>query len=136
MKTIAITLAASLALAAPAAAKGLQSQVAHAARAHGVPPALAHGVVMAESRYDCRASSGVAHGIMQVKPATARGVGVRGSLFNCSTGIEAGMRYLRQALRMAGGDWCGAASLFNRGTGARPSCTGYGRKVLAYARGA
>ncbi len=100
---------------------------------HGVPPALARAITKVESRGRCHASSGIAHGAMQVRPATARGVGVHGNLYHCATGIEAGVRYLKQALARARGSWAGAATLYNRGLGARPVASGYSRKVLAAA---
>lgn len=119
-----------------AQATPIHRQVTDAAIAHGVPPALAHAVVRAESNYRChvRAFDGLSSGIMQVRPATARGVGVHGSMRNCANSLEAGMRYLRQALAKAKGDWCVAASFYNRGTGARPRCTAYGRKVVRLSR--
>lgn len=102
------------------------AMVTEAAVRHGVPARLAHAVAKAESSYRCNAR-GLAgeQGVMQVKPATARSVGVTGNLFNCRTGIEAGMRYLKQALVLSGGNWCGAATLYNRGIGARPTRSAY-----------
>jgi soluble lytic murein transglycosylase-like protein len=132
-KLAIIALAASL-VAGAANASSLQSAVAEAARLHGVPPALAHGVTMVETGYRCDASNGGAQGIMQVKPATARGVGVSGNLHDCATGMRAGVRVLKAALRLAHGDWCVAASLFNSGFGGRRHCSHYGRKVMAHAR--
>lgn len=108
--------------------------VTESALRHGVPPKLAHAVVMVESRYQCKARSrSNARGVMQVLPATARGVGVHGNLYDCRTGLEAGMRYLAAILRKNGTS-CGAISLYNRGAHGRPVCTAYGRKVLARMR--
>jgi soluble lytic murein transglycosylase-like protein len=132
-KIAIIALAASL-VAGAAQASSLQSAVAEAAHLHGVPPALARGVAMVESGFRCGASNGGAHGIMQVKPATARGVGVTGNLHDCATGIRAGVRVLKQALSLSHGDWCVAASLFQSGFGGRRHCSPYGRKVIANAR--
>lgn len=114
----------------------IHRQVTAAAVAHGIPPALAHGVVRAESNYRChvKASDGLSQGIMQVRPGTARGVGVHGSMRNCANSLEAGMRYLRQALAKARGNWCFAASYYNRGLYARPKCSEYGRKVVRFSR--
>jgi len=136
MKASSLLLAGTLFVSAAhvpeAQAEPIHQQVTRAALAHGVPPALAHGVVRVESNYRChiRASDGLSSGIMQVRPGTARSVGVRGNLNNCASGLEAGMRYLRQALSAAHGDWCVAASLYNRGVGAGRRCTAYGRKVI------
>lgn len=132
-----ILLAAALMLAAvPSLARAepaLHTLVTDVARAHGVPSALAHAVVRTESGYRCGAAAGGSIGIMQVKPATARSVGVGGNLRDCATGLSAGMRYLAQALARGGG-LCVAASAYNRGIFARPACTAYGRLVLSRMR--
>jgi soluble lytic murein transglycosylase-like protein len=134
MNRLATALIAFLAVS-PLQARSLQSMVAASAQAHGVPASLAHGVVMIESRYQCGVSGGGAHGIMQVKPATARGVGILGSLHNCATGIEAGMRVLKRALRAHGGNLCAAATEFNQGSNPSGRCSSYGRRVMAHSRG-
>ncbi len=111
----------------------LRSLVRQIAQQNGVPPHIAHGVVMAESRYNCGAHNrSGASGIMQVLPKTARSLGVSGSLRSCATGLQAGMRYLKLALNR-GGYGCSGVSLYERGVYARPSCTAYGRRVMAYA---
>lgn len=111
--------------------RGLFHLVTSKAHQHGVPPALAHNIVRVESSYNCRAyNPSGASGAMQVKPATARGVGVYGNLLQCDVGIEAGMRYLKQALNKAMGDWGLAARYYNAGLGATAIYTSYSRKVL------
>ena len=104
------------------------------AEAHGVDPALAHAVVKVESGYNCSAKNprSTATGAMQVLKGTARSVGVQGNLRDCRTGLEAGMRYLKQMVQLAGGSGCAAASAFNRGNVG--GCTAYGRKVMAQMR--
>jgi soluble lytic murein transglycosylase-like protein len=102
------------------------------AQAEGVNPALVRAVLHVESTGRCHAvSSANARGAMQVKPATARSVGVSGNLLDCRTGITAGVRYLRQALAVNRGNVCAAASSYNTGLGITGRCSGYGRKVLA-----
>ncbi|WP_187275054.1 lytic transglycosylase domain-containing protein [Methylobacterium sp. WL120] len=133
MKKLTLALIALLAVS-QAKADGLEAAVARSAISHGVPPALAHGVVMVESRYRCNVTGGGARGIMQVKPQTARGVGVGGNLHSCATGIEAGMRVLRRALASAHGNWCAAATAFNQGSNPRGRCSAYGRRVLGLSR--
>ncbi len=114
---------------------GLKAMVAQIAHQNGVPANIAHGVVMAESRYNCTAyNRSGASGIMQVLPSTARSVGVHGSLRSCSNGLQAGMKYLKLALNR-GGYGCSGVSLYQKGVYARPLCTAYGRKVMAYAQG-
>lgn len=102
---------------------------------YGIPAGLLHAVIMVESKYNCQAynrRSGV-KGIGQVKPQTARSVGVHGNLFHCRTGATAAARYLRLAIHR-GGAGCAGVSLYERGVYARPVCTSYGRKVMAYRR--
>lgn len=109
------------------------AMVTAAAKRHGVPVRVAHAIVRIESGYNCRARSrSNARGAMQVLPATARSVGVHGSLFDCQTGIEAGMRYLAQIVRTRGVS-CAALSLYERGLYARPRCTSYGSKAIRQA---
>lgn len=108
--------------------------VQHAALTEGVPVRLALAVARTESSGNCGASSGLAHGVMQVRPATAREVGITGNLFDCRTGAIAGVRYLRKALRAAGGSWSAAAHLYNAGVAARPRHTRYTALVMSRAR--
>lgn len=120
-----------LTVASPGAVSSL---VTSAARRHGVPVHLAHGVVRTESQYNCRArSSHGALGVMQVMPRTARSLGVYGNLLNCETSIDVGMRYLKEALEKSD-NLCVGLSFYNTGLYAKPRCTSYGRKVLAHAR--
>lgn len=103
-----------------------------AAHRHGLNPRLLHAIVKVESGGNCHARSYAnAQGVGQVKPATARSVGVYGNLYNCETGIEAAARYLKVAVGKAGAG-CAGVSLYNLGVYARPRCTGYGRKVIAH----
>ena len=107
--------------------------VTASAQRHNVPARIAHAVVKVESGYNCRARSHAgAVGIMQTLPATARSVGITGSLTNCAIGLEAGMRYLAQIVRSHGTS-CAAVSLYERGAYARPVCTNYGRKIILLA---
>lgn len=115
------------------ASSGNVRAIAHeVARQEGVNPALVQAVMHVESTGRCHVtSSHNARGAMQVKPATAASVGVHGNLHDCRTGITAGVRYLRQALAVNGGNVCAAASSYNTGLGIRGRCSGYGRKVVA-----
>lgn len=133
MKLKTLLLAALLA-AGPAQASDVKRMVSASASRHGVPHALAHGIVKAESGYNCRARNprSSAKGLMQVIDGTARSVGVHGNRLDCATGLEAGMRVLRQALAAARGNWCVAATIYNLGSASH--CSGYGRRVLSLAR--
>lgn len=101
----------------------LAGLVTKVAAKHGVPAALANAVVTVESNYNpgVRGSAGEV-GLMQIKPATARGMGFRGTvktLYDPATNLEWGMRYLAEAHRRAGGDLCGTILRYNAGHYAR-----------------
>lgn len=126
---------ACLLLGAPAQAADLRAMVREVAIEHGVPVALAQGVARTETNYNCAAVGLVGElGIMQVRPATARQVGIRGNLRDCRTGAVAGMRYLRAALAISHGNWMLAATRYNAGLATRRRVSDYGRRVLSAAR--
>jgi soluble lytic murein transglycosylase-like protein len=110
------------------------AMVTEAAERHGVPIGLAHAIIKIESGYNCHARSRYgAAGIGQVLPASARAEGVSGNLYNCSTGLEASMRYLKHAVAIYG-DGCAAASAYNTGIFGAGRCTGYGRRAMRLAQ--
>jgi soluble lytic murein transglycosylase-like protein len=103
--------------------KPYNSIVRKYAAEYGVPVELAHAVIFTESKYraDARGSAGEI-GLMQLKLATARGVGYRGSakgLYDPETNIEYGMRYLGGAYKLSGGTTCGTILKYNAGHGAK-----------------
>lgn len=109
-----------------------------AAIRHRVPVALALAVARVESNFNCRAHGRHGElGPLQIKPATARGLGYRGpvqALQSCGAGVEWGMRHLAAAYRRCG-TMAGAARLHQRGLGA--ACHGasnYVSLVLSRAR--
>ena len=93
-------------------------------RENGVPPELGHAIIEIESQFNPRARGRAGEvGLMQIKPATARMVGFRGSvkaLYDPENNIKYGMRYLGKA-RKLGGDKgvCGTILKYNAGHGAR-----------------
>ncbi|MDQ0326647.1 soluble lytic murein transglycosylase-like protein [Rhodopseudomonas julia] len=100
-------------------ASDLHALVAKAAAKHGVPVELASAVVMVESRFNPRATGSAGEiGLMQIKPATARGLGYTGSiqaLYDPETNLEWGMRYLARAYELGGGTTCGTLLRYNAG---------------------
>ncbi len=111
----------------------LASMLAASAARNGVPYRVASAIMAIESRGRCGARSHAnARGAMQVLPATARSVGVHGNLYDCATGVEAGVRYLRLIIARHGVS-CGALGLYERGLFARPRCTAYGRRAVRLA---
>jgi soluble lytic murein transglycosylase-like protein len=102
----------ALALIIPEAAFAQRSQyeelVAKHAQANGVPVALVHRVIMRESRYNASlVGRGGTIGLMQIKLATARGLGYGGSaegLRDPDTNLAYAIKYLAGAYRAANGD--------------------------------
>lgn len=92
--------------------------IARYAAANGVPLSLAHAVVEKESGYNASAKGRGTVGLMQIKPATARGIGYRGStagLYDPATNLRWGMKYLGGAHRLGGGDICGTTLRYQGG---------------------
>lgn len=121
---------------APQGREDIGQLVARAARSAGVPVALAHAVVRAESNYNPRARGRAGEvGLMQIKPSTARAIGYTGStsaLYDPATNLRWGMKYLAGAHDLAGGDTCGTILRYNAGHYARrmnPISARYCRKV-------
>ena len=105
---------------------------AEAAR-QGVPVSLALSVARHESGFKCHLVGRAGErGVMQIKPATARGIGYKGAasgLSNCATGIRYGMMYLKMAYKKAGGDFYRAAILYNGGLGSKKKRSSYADKI-------
>lgn len=101
--------------------------IARYARENGLPVALVDAVMRVESRYKQNAFSGVAVGLMQIKPSTARDIGYVGpvsGLYTPDINIMFGVKYLAGAYRRAGGDMCGTIMRYNSGYYAkRPNAT-------------
>ncbi len=110
--------------------------VSRYAEHYGVPVPLAHAVIRMESNYrpTARGRAGEV-GLMQIKPATARGMGYEGStkaLYEPENNIKFGMKYLGEAFRLGGGELCGTILKYNAGHGAKrmnPTSAAYCAKV-------
>ena len=85
-----------------------EAMVATHAQANGVPEALVHRVIVRESRYRADAvGRGGTIGLMQIKLATARGLGYTGDaagLRDPNTNLTYAVKYLAGAYRAANGD--------------------------------
>ncbi len=93
--------------------------IAAQAQANGVPEALVHRVILRESRYQPHL---VGHcgciGLMQIKLATARGLGYTGDaagLRDPNTNLIYGVKYLAGAYRAAHGDHARAVHYYASG---------------------
>ena len=106
------SLAFAVALALPGSAFAQRSQydemVARHAQANGVPVELVHRVIVRESRYrPGLVGRGGTIGMMQIKLATARGLGYTGTaegLRDPETNLTYAVKYLAGAYRAANGD--------------------------------
>ncbi|MCX2697803.1 lytic transglycosylase domain-containing protein [Ochrobactrum chromiisoli] len=112
------------------------------AATYGVPSSLAHAVVRHESNFqpNVRGKAGEI-GLMQIKLSTARSLGYSGSakgLYEPSTNIQYGMKYLAQAQKLGGGTTCGTILKYNAGHGAKrmnPTSAKYCSSVKSYMAG-
>jgi soluble lytic murein transglycosylase-like protein len=115
--------AATAALPLPASAQTAHSKYDELISAHArenlVPEALVHRVIVRESKYQpSLVGRGGAIGLMQIKLATARGVGYTGTaegLRDPETNLKYGIRYLAGAYRAAKGDLGRAVHYFAAG---------------------
>jgi len=118
---IAVLAAAGLMMAQTANAGEAEyaEMVAAHARANGVPEALVHRVIMRESRYQPGlVGRGGTIGLMQIKLATARGVGYTGDaagLRDPNTNLTYAVKYLAGAYHAANGDHARAVRYFAGG---------------------
>lgn len=126
-------------LASGVKAAGYSRIIQTYARSYGVPVALAHAVVRVESNFNPKARGSAGEiGLMQIKPATARMMGYRGSakgLYDPETNIKFGMKYLAMAHELGGGTTCGTILKYNAGHGAKrmnPVSKRYCGKVKSY----
>ncbi|WP_063689453.1 lytic transglycosylase domain-containing protein [Bradyrhizobium stylosanthis] len=123
MKILSIAALLAAALFVPQAAFAGEADyaemVAMHARANGVPEALVHRVIMRESRYQPGlVGHGGTIGLMQIKLATARGVGYTGDaagLRDPNTNLTYAVKYLAGAYRAANGDHARAVRYFAGG---------------------
>ena len=115
----AALLTCSMCFARPAQRPTTYDQmIAREAGIHGVPEAFVHRIVMRESRYDPRLVHNHCFGLMQIKYATARGMGYKGDargLLDPQTNLTYAVPYLANAYRVADGDEDRATALFSGG---------------------
>ena len=96
----------------------LDALVSRHAMANGIPEALVHRVIRRESNYNPRAMSRGNLGLMQIRYATARGIGYAGpasGLLDADTNLTYAVAYLANAYRVAGGNADRAMRLYSSG---------------------
>jgi soluble lytic murein transglycosylase-like protein len=120
VKRLAFAAIAALFLIQPASAQhaAYQQMVERHAAANNLPTELVHRVIMRESRYNPRVVSKGNYGMMQIKLATARGLGYTGTaqgLLDPETNLTYAVKYLAGAYRAANGNMNRAVSYYAGG---------------------
>lgn len=85
---------------------------------YDVPRSLVHRVIQRESDYRAHARNGPYYGLMQILPATARGMGFQGNaqdLLDAETNLTWAVKYLRGAWLLSDGDEGTAVRWYARG---------------------
>jgi hypothetical protein len=115
---VAFWAGAQVALAPTAPAGPHDALIAKHAAANGVPEHLVHRIIRIESRGNAAAVHRGNYGLMQIRFATARGVGYSGEaqgLLDPDTNLTYAVRYLAGAYRAAGCDGDRAVRYYQRG---------------------
>lgn len=96
----------------------LRRLINHYADLYDVPAALIHRLIDRESDYRPHLRAGPYYGLLQMLPETARTMGHRGAaseLLDPDQNLRWGVKYLRGAYLLSGGDFDGAIMRYARG---------------------
>ena len=113
-----VALGATAVQADPAGREKFQPVIDDLAKKHDVPASLIHRIIMRESRYAPHLVAKGNYGLMQIKPATARGMGYQGApagLLDGKTNLTYAVPYLANAYRLAGRNADAAVRLYAGG---------------------
>jgi hypothetical protein len=138
LSAVALTAGAQIALALAAHAGPHDDLIAKHAAANGVPEHLVRRVIRIESRGNAAIAHAGNYGLMQIRLATARGVGYSGEaqgLLDPDTNLTYAVKYLAGAYRAAGCDADRAVAYYQRGYygSAKHECAAPGAAVMQLA---
>ncbi|MGH1453854.1 MAG: transglycosylase SLT domain-containing protein [Paracoccaceae bacterium] len=96
----------------------LRAKINRWAAHYDVPVGLVHRVIIRESTHNPQARNGPYYGLMQILPATARGMGYKGpdaGLLDADTNLQFAVKYLRGAWLLSDGSYDTAVKWYSRG---------------------
>jgi soluble lytic murein transglycosylase-like protein len=120
-----------------------QQRTREVAAQFGIDPDIAVAQIGAESSFNPRASSGVAHGLAQFTPGTWTSYGRGGDIWNGDDALQAWGRYMSHLLDVFAGDYRLALAGYHSGEGAaaaalrnpagNPKTNAYVNKIMSQA---